>query len=415
MVERLRKVTGGAFGGRNFLSLGTGQVVMGLAQWGIISVLAILGGAGDVGLLAFALAVVTPVYELVKFKLRDVLATDIDGQWAVADYLRLTAIMSVLGFLVSVVIGWLLGGITEAAVVAGVAVSRGYESMSHISYGYQQKLDRMTPIGRSLFWRGLVSVALLAASYALTGSVVVAGVALAVANAAIYHLYDRRFLPADSLGDRLSRHGRGVRSLARSSFPLGIYSSLHALTDSVPRLVVGLRLGLAPLGIFAAFGYVVSGSSYVIRALSQAASSRMASVVASGQRSRLIERVGRLIAISFGAGAALMVGAYVLGEPFLRFAFGDEFAAFSFEFFLISIYALLLFVQSPLNLVLISARKFNAQLWIEASTTITATIGAFALVPGLEVRGAVYALILAGSVRLVLSAVLVGKLISRLE
>ena len=64
---------------------------------------------------------------------------------------------------------------------------------------------------------------------------------------------------------------------------------------------------------------------------------------------------------------------------------------------------------------MISARKFNEQLWIETATTITATIGAFALVPGLEVRGAVYALILAGSVRLVLSAVLVGKLISRLE
>lgn len=405
----VRGVTGGAFGGRNFLSLGVGQVVMGVSQWATISVLALLGGAADVGELALALAVVTPIYELVKLKLRDVLATDVDHRWPVSDYLLLTIVASAVGLVLSAVIAGVLGGTTAVLVVAGVAVSRGYEAVSHISYGYQQQSDAMAKIGRSLSLRGVLSIALLAVAFWLTRSVVLAAASMAVTNALIYHFYDR----AEMVGADRSQpdeaealhSGTGslvrIRKLAISAYPLGVFSALHAMTDSVPRLIVGVQLGLADLGIFAAFGYVVTGTSYITRALSQASSSRMASLVATGTRSQLSNRIRHLVFISAVAGIAVIAGAYLFGEVFLRLAFGSEFAEFSTEFTIMSAYAFLLFVQTPLNLLLIAAREFSVQMVIQIVTTVAAVGATFLLVPIDGIRGAVFALLLAGLIRLV--------------
>lgn len=399
-----RDLTAGTFGGRNFLSLGGGQVVLGFAQWGTLSALALLGGAKEVGELAFALAIVTPVYQLVKMKLRDVLATDVAYRWPVSDYLRVTNTACWVGMGMSLAIALLLAGPALLVVVAGVAGSRFFEALSQISYGYEQRRDQMVRIGWSLTARGLVSVSLVFVSFWWTRDVDLAAIALAVGNGLVYFFYDRPARSnADSQWSAQTKSSPGRFQLVKMALPLGFISALSAVTDSVPRLVVEDNFGLAELGVLASFGYVVVGASYLTRAIGQASGSRVAVVMASDNKNLFVKQVWRLLGISVAAGGALILGAYLFGEQFLNIAFGPEFAAFSDDFVLVTVYASFEFIVTPLSLVLIAARKFRIQLAIEALSTLSAIVASLVLIPDLGITGAAFALIIAGFVRAALS------------
>jgi O-antigen/teichoic acid export membrane protein len=401
----LRNLAGGAFGGRNFLSVSAGQVVLGLTQWGTLSVLALIGGASSVGELGFALAIVTPVYQLAKLRLRDVLATDIERKWPLGDYMGLTILAGAVALVVSLVIAAFLSGTATLVTVAAVAMSRQYESLSQISYGFQQRLDVMARIGVSLAARGVLSVLFVFVGFQTTGEVGWAAVGMMIANALMYYFYDRPAMEGEAAPGTYRVGGSAQMKLALLALPLGTISALAAMTDSIPRLMIEAQFGLAELGILASFGYVVVGSSYVTRALAAASGSRVAVALAAKNKHLFVSHTIRLLWLSFLAGVALIIGTYFFGEPFLEIAFGPEFAAFSFDFFLMSFYAMTEFLMTPLGVVLIAARRFRVQLLIQIASTLSVAVAGFILIPDLGVRGAVYALIIAGIVRVGLSAV----------
>lgn len=401
----VKNLTGGAFGGRNFLSVGAGQVVLGLTQWGTLSVLALIGGAASVGELGFALAIVTPVYQLAKLRLRDVLATDIERKWTLGDYKGLTIWAGAIALVVSLVIAGILSGTAALVTVAAVAMSRQYESLSQISYGYQQRLDTMSRIGVSLAARGVLTVLFVFLAFQSTGEVGWAAFGMTLANALMYHFYDRPALAGEAAPGTYRIGNSAQMKLALLALPLGAIAALAALTDSIPRLLIGSEFGLAELGVLASFGYVVVGSSYLTRALAAASGSRVAVALANRDKVLFASHTRRLLWLSFLAGIALIIGTYFFGEPFLEIAFGPEFAAFSTDFFLMSFYAMTEFLMTPLGVVLIAARRFRVQLAIQIASTLTVAVAGFILIPDRGVRGAVYSLILAGLVRVGLSAI----------
>ena len=155
-------------GGQNFVALTIGQSVFAAAEWGVISALALLGSAEDVGELAFALAIVTPIFAVSKLRLRSVVATDVSHEYPLSDYLFTGVAGAVVSIPIALAVSVVLGetaGVT--AIVGWVALSRAFEGVSHISYGYQQRTDEMTPIGISVGARGVLSLVLAAGAFAL--------------------------------------------------------------------------------------------------------------------------------------------------------------------------------------------------------------------------------------------------------
>ena len=97
--------------------------------------------------------------------------------------------------------------------------------------------------------------------------------------------------------------------LAWLSLPLGLATASLSLTTSIPRYWISARLGNAALGGFAVAGSLMIAMSYVVGALSQAASPRLARHHAAGDRAaflRLLGQLGLWLAVVTIASVAVM-------------------------------------------------------------------------------------------------------------
>lgn len=393
--------------------MSAGQVVYGISQWGVLSVLANLGGATAVGELALAMAIVTPIFQLVRLRLRDVVATDVNEKIALSDYLS-TALASLgVGLVISLVAGIVLDvSSTVLGVVAIMAIARGIEGMSHISYGYQQRTGLMAPVGKSLMLRGFLNLALLGIGYGLTDSVVWGAMGYFVAHAGMFLTYDYPKVSARLRSDwrEFAHSASRLGVLALASAPLGVVSFLASLGDNIPRLILSASEGLDALGAFAAFGYVIVGASALTVALGQVASPTLARTIANRDAGALSRQLTRLTGLASIIGIGGVVLATFLGEAFLDLFFGEEFASYSSEFVIMAFYGWSLFVSSLLGAGLIAGGLYRPLLAIQIATVAAITVGGFTMIPELGMRGAVISLIVGGVIRVAMSVVVLLRL-----
>ncbi len=410
--EWFRLLTGGAVGARNLVSLGLGQFVFAASSWGIVSVIAVLGSAESVGQLAFALAIVTPTYSFAKLRLRSVIATDLTGQLPLADYTATALFGALLALPACLLIAAVTGADDELMAIVGlVALSRAFEAMSVLSYGYKQRSDEMALVGISVTTRGVLTLALVALAFAMTESVVWVGAMMAVGGGLAFAFIDVRMLGHGlrAVDPPALPSIRNVRRIVTATLPLGGAALLMSLTDNIPRLMLNSEAGLAELGVFATFGYVVTGAMALTRAINSAATPRIARAFAERDAALLAERIRGLVVMSSLIGASGLVLALAVGEPFLRVVFGPEFADYSTEFTLMAVYAWMVLVFAGLTVALVAARQFRVQLIVQVVTVVVVSVSAFVLIPDHGVLGAVTSLLVSGAARVLLTiAVVVG-------
>lgn len=409
---------GDAFGARNFRWMVIGNVSFATTSWLVLSILAHGGGAIAVGEFALAVAVTTPIMMFAQMRLRDVVATDATGEHPFSDYLTLTALNAAAAIPVVMIVAWLLEGWTPLLwTVLAWATARGIESLSLILYGLEQQRDEMSRVGRSMIARGVLAVILVAVVYSLTHRVALAAAAIAAAYAVVLVLYDARGTFREILKiDGIQRpRWRSLRTLALGALPLGVFALLTSLNDNIPRLLLNGTHGMAALGVFGAFGFIIVGGSTVTRALGQAAGPRLAGALAKDDATLFRTQLLSLLGVAIGLAVLALVLAAIFGAVFLRLAFGSEFAAHQSDFMLVVFYAGLLFMASPLTVALIAARRYRAQMVIQIAAVASVLVVGIVAIPALGITGAALSLIAGGTIRVCASGLLLTVVVAKMR
>jgi O-antigen/teichoic acid export membrane protein len=394
-----------------------GNVAFAATSWLVLSILAHGGGAVAVGEFALAVAVTTPIMMFAQLRLRDVVATDTTGERPFSDYLTLTALTAVAAIPVVLVVAWLLEGWTPLLwTVLAWATARGIESLSLILYGLEQQRDEMSRVGRSMIARGVLAVILVAVVFSLTHRVALAAAAIASAYAAVLVLYDARGTFREILNTEGFRRPefRALRTLAIGALPLGVFALLTSLNDNIPRLLLNGAHGIAALGVFGAFGFIIVGGSTVTRALGQAAGPRLAGALAKDDAILFRTQLLNLLGVAIGLAVLALAVAALFGAVFLRLAFGPEFAAHQSDFMLVVFYAGLLFMASPLTVALIAARRYRAQMAIQIAAVASVLLVGIVAIPPLGITGAALSLIAGGVVRVSASGLLLAIVVAEM-
>jgi O-antigen/teichoic acid export membrane protein len=275
----------------------------------------------------------------------------------------------------------------------------------------------MTPIGISVAVRGILALVLAGGAFALTGSVIWAAAGSAFGDVIPFFVYDLGFLKKglSSAGEAVKPAWPAIRRLFITTLPLGLFAFLMSLTDNIPRLVLNANSGLAELGIFATFGYAVTGVTAVTRALDGAASPRIARALARRDVAIVKRRIRGLTVVASLIGAVALVLAVTVGESFLDLAFGPEFAAYSVEFSWMALYAWMVLVFAGWTVTLVAGRKFKHQLYIQIATVTVVIVSGLALIPPYGLMGAVGSLLVGGIVRLLMTASVVRSVVRSVE
>jgi O-antigen/teichoic acid export membrane protein len=245
--------------------------------------------------------------------------------------------------LVIIVTAW-TGGYNAATArliaLAGVLVV--CESLCDIFQAVLQRDERMHWVAISLIVRGIAGLALFTAILWTTRNLACAVFGFFIATVAtllaidVPRALDRRVASsAAQTHHRSFVGGSSVRStapyirLALLSLPLGLATASLTLTTSIPRYWIAARLGTSALGGFAVAGSLMIAMSYVVGALSQAASPRLARYHADGDRAAFLRLVGWLslwLAAITIASVALMV---LAGRPIIGLLFGQAFVPYA--------------------------------------------------------------------------------------
>jgi O-antigen/teichoic acid export membrane protein len=153
--------------------MGGGQVTYVACQWGMLIVLARLGGPETVGRFALALAITAPIMLFSNLALRAALVTDVRGEHPLGRYLALRLTTTTLGLVITGAATLPLGyeGRTVLLILA-VALAKSIENLSDILYGIAQRHERFDLIAASMASRGALGLLGMAAGVWLTGEVV---------------------------------------------------------------------------------------------------------------------------------------------------------------------------------------------------------------------------------------------------
>jgi len=287
-----------------------------------------------------------------------------------------------------------------ACVIVGMGAAKSFESVSDVIYGLFQKRERMEKIALSMSLKGVLSLTVLGACVAVTGSVAAGTAGLAITWAIVLLAYDAptcsRMLVGreDAQLGRTVVHGPGLRALALRSLPLGVVTMLLSLISNVPRYYVDHYLGPGPLAIFTGMAYLMVAGNTVVGAIGQSASPRLARHYAEGDGPAFRRILGRLVSACAAIGVLGLVVAVVAGRPLLTLLYRPEYAEHQGAFLWIMVAASFSYVGGILGVAVTSARWFHGQTYIHAaSLAVVLALNAF-LVPraGLEGAGIAIAL-----------------------
>jgi O-antigen/teichoic acid export membrane protein len=335
-----------------------------------LMLLAKAGTPDMVGQFAFALAVTAPVVMLTNLQLRNVQATDAQGQFSFETYLGVRLAGNVLALGAIVLVAALRGTPGALWIVIAMAVAKVVEATSDVFHGLVQRHERMDVVARSLIAKELLALGAMAAALLATGSVVWATLALAAGSLVVLAGYD---LPQGRAVWRATRGAGALRpslrsasKLVRLALPLGVVMMLASLGANVPRYVVEHRLGVRELGVFSAVSYVMFVGLTAVGALGHSAAPRLARHHAAGDRLAFVRLMLRLLALAAFLGVAGVAASAVAGRTLLHVLYRAEYAEAQPVLVWTMVAGTAAFVGSALDYGLTAARSLRAQapLWI---------------------------------------------------
>lgn len=386
----------------NFSWTMLGNIVYAGCQWGILILLAKLGSPEMVGRFAYGLAVTAPVYMFASLGLRPVLVTDTGSDYDFADYLGLRIITTAMAFLIVLGFAGITGFHREVAfVVIAVGLSKAFESISDIYYGYYQQKELMSRIAQSMILKGMLSVVFMGLVVHITSSVFWGTMALATVWCIILFWFDRRGI--GKCPDNISNKKWDpiiMKRLVFLSLPLGVSTMLISLTNNIPRYFIERTAGERELGLFAAMAYLMVAGSMVVNALGQAASPQLAKYYANKNRHDFRLLLARLVLIGVLLGVAGIAVVFVAGREILAIIYSLEYAEHSNILLLLMVAASTGYVGSFLGYGVTASRIFNPQPVVFGVSALVSIAACVLLVPTYGIAGGAWACILVNAFQL---------------
>ena len=394
-----------------------GNAIYAGGQFAVLMLLAKMVQPEIVGQYALGLAVVYPVMQFTNLQLRAVLSGDVQQRTPFGYYLGLRLGMSGLAFAVIFAVTQVLGysrPLTEVVLMVGVAY--GVETISDVYYARLQLVDRMAEIAKSMMARALLSVIGLTVATYLTRNVLWGIAGIAAARAIVLFTYDisprTQGLPR-SLTQASKRIGLAPRldmsvqrKLAWASLPLGVVVLLGCLNSSVPSFFIKSELGDREVGMFAAIGFAVSVGNMAVVSLGQSAYTRLARAYAAGNLTTFTSLLGKLLACGAAIGAAGMFVSKLAGREILTILFRPEYGQRADLLPWLMAAGGVLFMAQFLGFGMTAANFYKSQVVVNILANLGLFLGCYWLVPRQGLLGAILAMLIAATMQLLGSIVI---------
>lgn len=377
------------------------NMVYAACQWGILVVLAQVGGKSLVGLYVLAMSITVPVFVCHSLQLRALLATDTNRKFSFGDYLGLRLVATALALALAGGIAW-WAGYRDAAwwAVLLLAWAKAFESISDVIYGLLQQNERMDRVARSKALHGVALLLGVAGGAITTGNIIGVVSGLIAARLLVLLAYDvpsACWVAGSNAGKVLRPCWRPamIKGLVAQGLPLAVVTLMISLETNIPRYFVDYQLGLAALGLFGAVAALITAGGTFTRAMNQVASPRLAAMYHSGDSAGFRRMLGRILAAYLVLGLLGLAMVPLMGRWLLNTLFGADFGPYADLLLVVMLAAAVAYLSGALTTAMISIRAIHSQLPLRLMTAATSLIACVLLMPRWGLLGAGMALVLA--------------------
>lgn len=390
-----------------------GNLLNAASQWGMLAILAKVGGPLLVGEFTLGLAITTPIMVFFSFQLRQVLATDASNRHSFSQYFGSRLLWSILAFGILTILSYSLGYRDSIlAVIILVGLLKINDALFDIIYGLWQKREEMALLAQVNAGTGVARLAAFGVTCIVSRSLIVS---LIVANVVglIYLgvVVTMSVYRSRGEGERLkwSRFIQKLilwpnwqvqRELLFLTLPLGISAALAALGANAPRYVIERFMNTNDLGIYAALAYALVAAKTVVIAVGAAVSPKLARFHYDGDyvgyRALLFKFL--LIGVFISVLATTLVS--IAGQQLLAFLYSSDFASHADLLLLLTVSAGFEIAGWILCQGLIVVRRMKIQAVIEIACVIMSIVACLAFVSKYGLIGVGVAAMLSSLLRL---------------
>lgn len=384
----------------------TGQVGFYGLQWMNMIILARLSGPEAVGLYTLGLAIANPIMAMASLMFRLVYTAEQKNLWGIEDYEAVRWITLPIGVFAIAAVAFGLGYSELTLIVILIAASWKFaETLSDINYAIPQKRGDMRAIALSMIMRAVISSFVLAVVLYYSNRLDFALGAFSLSWWICYLMIDKRFLlqAEPKVGDATRL------DLVRFALPLALSTAVVYLTFSIPRIVLDQYDDTATLGIFAAISHLLLVGALVVNSVGAAIAPRLSHYFATGEMNAYFKEIG--IAVSAATFVALgFIGtAYFAGDLLITIIYGSAIAGQGDLVFIMSLAAFPMYIGSILGFIPPALQAYRFHLIVNVITIIGTTFAAFTFIPSMGAVGAVYAVMVQGTLQLLNSLILLKR------
>lgn len=365
-----------------------GSLIYALSQWLLIVILAKLGSAEIVGQFSLGLAITAPIILFSNMQLRNIIATDSTNEYQFSEYLGTRIILLMIGLFV-IVLFVSIGAynLTVSSVIILVGISKVFESLSDLTHGYFQKIERMDYAGKSLIYKAFSSIIAFSLIFYFTKKLNYALIGLIIAWVLRLFLYDLKYTKKYvSIIPQISN----FKKIVVFSLPLGLFSILNSVNTNIPRYFLEGFIGLEELGYFSAISYILVVGNLLIRPLSLVAAPRLAKSFQENKLRKYLKILGILMLSGIFIGVIVLVIVYNFGENILSIVYGKDYGNYTNIFLILISGSVFNYLTKFINTAIVATRRFRFQPLVIFITLIIGLISSILLIPKFGIIGAAY-------------------------
>lgn len=381
-------------------------------QFATLIVVVRLGTPTDVGALAIASAIVTPMFFLTSMGLRDVHTVDDLTDRSRADYVMLRLLGGSLAVILSLLAVFVLYGVSEALLVASAAsfaLVKFFGAQTSLNHGVFQRAERLDFVAVSNLARAGGGFIAFAAVFAATRNLPLALFAEAclwfLSNFLIDQPMLRRVGGNTSVRELVAVRLRPVLQLLWWLLPIGVTLWLMRAAVSAPPIVLARHADLETVGIFGAIAYAYTAVAMLSSTVGGASAARLRRFYRNGNRAGFVRLTLRLVAFSALIGAFVLGVGVIAGDAILDFVFGPTYARGDLLVILL-LAAAIGISAGPLITGLQAGQAFRRRLLTGLAGFFAAVTSAALLVPDFGATGAAWSLVVMATGNAVMTIIL---------
>lgn len=387
------------------------QLINTLSKLGIFIALMQIGNASVAGSYTLSLAVVTPVFLMFGFSLREIYVTHRESPTFI-DFLKLRTFAGLGGIACSTLIGFIFYADSFGVIVA-MSIYRFTELLVDIRGGHFQRHGQFTLMAYLTIALAVSTATTIVAVFYLTHSLIPSILAGSFSAFIVFCISNFKSIRKKESSNTTKNKKLKSSSIYYQGFMLSTSAFAVSFGTNVPVLLIGSFHSPATVGIYSSIYNIMSVSNILFSSITQVELKEYAGFAKNSEYKKILER-GRKVVFALTSiavfGAAIIIFA---GQPILALAFNQDFAG---QQLALSVMAATICV-TPLGFILdaqlTAMHKFSTQGKLSLLTLIFTVIVSFLLIPSLGILGGTLVVFLTMVVRNIAKLTILKKAVLR--